>query len=60
MPSVRDLAIAVFDLVHHGGFSYEDVMRMPPFERRFMHDKVCEAVENDVNFQLSLHDKKRG
>jgi len=50
----------VFDLVHYGGFSYEAVMLMPPFERRFMHDKMCDAVENDVNFQLSLHDKKRG
>jgi len=50
----------VFDLVHYGGFSYEAVMHMPPFERKFLHEKVCDATENEVNFQLSLHDKKRG
>lgn len=50
----------MFDLVHHGGFTYDAVMRMPIFERKFMHDKVCEAVQQDIDFNLALHDKKRG
>lgn len=34
-------------------------MRMPVFERRHMHEKVCEAVQQEIDFRLSLHDKKR-
>ena len=60
LSSVRDLATVVFDLVHHGGFSYDAIMKMPVFERKFMHEKVCEAVQQSTEFQLALHDKKRG
>ena len=55
---MRDLAIIVFDLVHYGGFSYADVLSMPIFERKFMHERIAETVKNDIDLQLALHDKK--
>ena len=58
MFSVRDLADQVFDLVYYGKFTYADVLKMPVFERRYMHERTLKAYEQEMKFQLALHDKK--
>jgi len=48
----------VFDLVYYGGFSYQDVIRMPCFERDFYHEKTLEALKSDRKFEAELHGAK--
>jgi hypothetical protein len=49
----------IFDLVHYGGFSYEDVLSMPVFERDFYHRLTVDAIKDEREFQLALHGRKK-
>jgi hypothetical protein len=55
---VTDLAQITFDLVHYGGFSYESVMRMPPFEREYHHVATIDAMKREREFQMAIHGAK--
>ena len=45
--------------MHYGGFSYEDVLSMPVFERDYYHHLTIEAHKDDQDFQVAIHGAKK-
>lgn len=52
------ISTIIHDLVHYSGFSYSDIVKMPIFERDFLHQKTIDRIEEDRKFEASLHGRK--
>jgi hypothetical protein len=55
---VEDQAKQIHDLVCWGGYSYSDVMSMPPFLRQFLLTCTSKSTKTKYKFEADIHGAK--